>query len=82
MRTGVFGHFFWACCSRIARGRSDVVVRAILDDRSIHDDLAATLVVEGKDEVIGNQVRWTLGYACLGFAQLGSLSSRHRSDDY
>lgn len=57
-------------------------MRAILDDRSIHDDLAATLVVEGKDEVIGNQVRWTLGYACLGFAQLGSLSSRHRSDDY
>jgi CubicO group peptidase (beta-lactamase class C family) len=27
---------------------------------------AATLAVEGKDEVFGNQVRWTLGYALGG----------------
>jgi len=35
---------------------------------------AATLAVEGKDEVFGNQVRWTLGYA------LGGPSVEERSE--
>jgi CubicO group peptidase (beta-lactamase class C family) len=35
---------------------------------------AATLAVEGKDEVFGNQVRWTLGYA------LGGPSVEQRSE--
>ena len=35
---------------------------------------AATLAVEGKDEVFGNQVRWTLGYA------LGGPSGEERSE--